>query len=101
MNGWKTLYAKGSLHIQVEQATWRKTGGGVAINRAVRYSTDGGKTWDETVEGGALLSSGSTKLFRSPDVTLAEGSSQQRWGGSPFWWRGEGDQGAGAGGLRG
>jgi hypothetical protein len=73
-NGWKTLYAKGSLHIQVEQATWRKTGGGVAINRAVRYSTDGGKTWDETVEGGALLSSGSTKLFRSPDVTLTVGS---------------------------
>merc|ERR1712167_487726 len=27
-----------------------------------------------TVEGGALLSSGSTKLFRSPDVTLTVGS---------------------------
>merc|ERR1712187_891061 len=64
VNGWKTLYAKGELRIELEQATWRSTPGGVAVNRAVRYSTDGGSTWAETLQDGQLLSAGYTKLFR-------------------------------------
>merc|ERR1712187_633034 len=67
--GWKTLYAKGSLKIDLEQAAWKKTGG-ATVNRAVRYSTDGGKTWDETLRDGKLLRSGRTKQFEQPDVQL-------------------------------
>merc|ERR1712176_126198 len=78
--GWKTLYAKGELKIQLEQAKWNTRG--VAINRAVRYSTNGGATWDETVQDGQLLSSGATKIFANPQVTLTVHSadySQYTW----------------------
>jgi len=83
--GWKTLYAKGDLKIDLEQATWRTTGG-VAINRAVRYSTDGGNTWDEILQDGQLLSSGATKQFVNPNVKLTVGSadySQYAWASIP------------------
>jgi len=61
--GWKTLYAKDQLVIQLEQAKWNTR---VAINRAVRYSTDGGSTWDDTLVNGRST----TKVFDSPDVKL-------------------------------
>jgi len=66
--GWKTLYAKGKLVIQLEQAKWNTR---VAINRAVRYSTNGGTTWDATLKDGQLT----TKVFASPKVTLTVRSS--------------------------
>merc|ERR1712003_508503 len=78
--GWKTLYAKGNLNIQLEQAKWNTRG--VAVNRAVRYSTDGGATWDETVQDGQLLGSGAIKIFANPQVTLTVHSadySQHTW----------------------
>ena len=68
--GWTVLYKKGSLEIQVEQAKWRNTGVGVAINRAVRYSTDGGRSWAEAVEAGSVMSSGRDKVFSEPSVRL-------------------------------
>jgi len=74
-NGWRTLYGKGDLKIEVEQATFGHTPGGVAVNRAVRYSTDGGATWDELLQDGQLLSSGGTKQFVHPNVKLTVGSS--------------------------
>merc|ERR1712226_982292 len=40
--GWVTLYKKGKLIIDAEQKVWASNNQGVAINRAVRYSTDGG-----------------------------------------------------------
>merc|ERR1712157_297451 len=39
--GWKTLYAKGNLKIELEQAKFKTSGAGVAVNRAVWYSTNG------------------------------------------------------------
>merc|ERR1712003_231792 len=78
--GWKTLYAKGNLNIQLEQAKWNTRG--VAVNRAVRYSTDGGATWDETVQDGQLLGSGAIKIFANPQVKLTVHSadySQYTW----------------------
>jgi len=71
--GWKTLYAKGNLKIQLEQAKWNTRG--VAVNRAVRYSTNGGTTWDETVQDGQLLSSGVIKNFNNPKVKLTVNSA--------------------------
>merc|ERR1739848_884817 len=68
--GWKTLYAKGNLKIELEQAKFKTGGVGVAVNRAVRYSTNGGTSWDEMLEAGALLSSGATKTFSNPNVKL-------------------------------
>merc|ERR1739848_848359 len=68
--GWKTLYAKGNLKIELEQAKFKTGGVGVAVNRAVRYSTNGGTSWDEMIEDGALLSSGTTKTFSNPNVKL-------------------------------
>merc|ERR1712187_404449 len=41
-----------------------------AVNRAVRYSTDGGSTWAETLQDGQLLSAGYTKQFSDSDVKL-------------------------------
>jgi len=71
--GWKTLFAKGNLKIQLEQAKWNTRG--VAVNRAVRYSTNGGTTWDETVQDGQLLSSGVIKNFNNPKVKLTVNSA--------------------------
>jgi len=68
--GWKTLYAKGNLKTELEQAKFKNSGVGVAVNRAVRYSTNGGTTWDEMLENGALLSSGAAKTFSNPNVKL-------------------------------
>jgi hypothetical protein len=78
--GWKTLYAKGNLKIQLEQAKWNTRG--VAVNRAVRYSTNGGTTWDETVQDGKLLSSGVIKNFNNPGVKLTVNSADY----SRFTW---------------
>jgi len=79
--GWKTLYAKGNLQIDLKQAPW-KHNGRATVNSAVRYSTDGGTTWDETVQDGQLLSSGATKRFAQPDVKLTVSSSDY----SAFEW---------------
>jgi hypothetical protein len=68
--GWKTLYAKGNLKIELEQAKFKTSGAGVAVNRAVRYSTNGGTSWDEMLEDGAVFSSGATKTFSNPNVKL-------------------------------
>merc|ERR550532_357132 len=68
--GWKTLYAKGNLKIELEQAKFKTSGTGVAVNRAVRYSTNGGTSWDEMLEDGTVFSSGATKTFSNPNVKL-------------------------------
>merc|ERR1739848_264838 len=73
--GWKTLYAQANLKIEAEQAKWKSSAVGVAVNRAVRYSTDGGTSWDEMLEDGALLSSGATKTFTNPNVKLTVNSA--------------------------
>ena len=61
--GWKTLYAKDDLVIQLQQAKWNAR---VAINRAVRFSTNGGSTWDQTLMDGQHT----IKDFASPNVRL-------------------------------
>lgn len=63
ITGWRKLYKQGNLEIQAEQAIWSKATG-AAVNRAVRYSTDGGKTWDETIEGGKLLGLNGDSIYR-------------------------------------
>jgi hypothetical protein len=63
--GWVTLFKKDKLVIDAEQKVWAANNVGVAINRAVRYSTDGGTTFT-TMENGQA----SDVNFGSPKVKL-------------------------------
>merc|ERR1719181_1459667 len=61
--GWTTLYKKGNLVIAAEQKVWSTSNQGVAINRAVRYSTDGGATY-------TTLQNGQSDQVNFPTVKL-------------------------------
>merc|ERR1711939_774978 len=69
--GWKTLYAKDDLVIELEQAKW-STNTRAAINRAVRFSTNGGASLDHTLTNGQPHT---VKHFASPNVRLTVKSS--------------------------
>jgi len=71
--GTKTLFAKGNLRIDLEQAAWKKTGGGT-INRQVKYSTNGGKSWRAAGQTGPKMD-GYMVQFTEPNVQLSIHSS--------------------------
>jgi hypothetical protein len=61
--GWVTLFKKDKLVIDAEQNVWAANNVGVAINRAVRYSTDGGATFTTMQNGQAKdVNFGSSKV---------------------------------------
>merc|ERR1711959_528792 len=65
--GWQTLYAKGQLKIEAEQAKWRSGNTGVAINRAYRVTYNGQVTQGH---GGQMPTSNGVMQFTSPAVKL-------------------------------
>merc|ERR1712110_810165 len=65
--GWQTLYAKGQLKIEAEQAKWRAGTTGVAINRAYRVTHNGQVTQGH---GGQMPTSNGVMQFASPAVKL-------------------------------
>ena len=53
--GWKTMYSNGDFQIDLKQVKWHRDAVySVAVNDAIKYTTDGGKNW-ETRSGGELL----------------------------------------------
>merc|ERR1712048_1547111 len=80
--GWKVLYEKDDLIIELEQVKAKipakyEIPSGPAVNRAMRYSTNGGTSWDETFENGKTFPGAETrargtkhavKVFNHPSV---------------------------------
>merc|ERR1711959_231018 len=65
--GWQTLYEKGELKIEAQQAKWRAGNTGVAINRAYRVTYNGQETQGD---GGQMPTSNGVMQFASPAVKL-------------------------------
>jgi len=65
--GWQTLYEKGELKIEAQQAKWRAGTTGVAINRAYRVTHNGQVTQGH---GGQMPTSNGVMQFASPAVKL-------------------------------
>ena len=75
-NGWKLLYSKGKLKIELEQALWNPGVSNASINKAVRYSEDNGTNW-VTRQGGELLGPEKDEefiVFSNPNVKLTVNS---------------------------
>jgi hypothetical protein len=86
--GWKTLYQKLDLIVQVYQRRWvGKTSGGpvVASNTAVRFSSHGGKTYTEMSKGEVI--NNKNPVFNIVGHHGMEASSQKHFPNYFLWVR--------------